>query len=209
MHYPNSRASVSNYSTRITVLEKENNDLKETIVKIQNQNPMEMTSDQQLIRMEKTIREMEERSRRKCNIVVFGITESITDGKSDTDLEETKIRNLIQVLLRSHETFTLNPKRLGKFDPHKTTSRPLKISLSNEKAVFEIIKKATTLKNNPDFAGVTISTDKTPMQQALYRSVKEELTRRSSNGEEGLQIKYKHGIPTIVHNNAHPENQEN
>ncbi|CAH0558646.1 unnamed protein product [Brassicogethes aeneus] len=83
----------------------------------------------------------------------------------------------------------LNISRLGKFDASNTNlSRPIKVSFVHENTPIELIRNANKLKNNPRWRGISISTDRTPMQIKLYKTVKEELNARIENGERKLNV---------------------
>lgn len=92
----------------------------------------------------------------------------------------------------------MKPVRLGKYDATKNNPRPIKISLRDEATVHNFIRKAKTLRDRETFKNVNISLDRTPRQIEYYRTVKNELIQRSSEGETNLQIKYVRGIPKIV-----------
>ena len=87
---------------------------------------------------------------------------------------------------------------MGKLDPTKSSTRPLKVYLDKENTVHDIIRNAKNPKNSNNLKNVKISLDRTPRQVQNYKNLKNKLDERISNGETDIQIKYIRGIPTIV-----------
>lgn len=80
--------------------------------------------------------------------------------------------------------------RLGKYDAQRTKPRFLKVGLSDEGQVHNIIKKSKNLKNAELYKHITIFFDKTPKQNEHYNALKAELQKRIDGGETNLKIKY-------------------
>lgn len=151
-----------------------------------------------LVNTEEIVQEVIERDRRKANVVVFGISETVNLSKAGQRSADTEI---LRNIFRSIDFLTgdLEPLRLGKYDPSKISSkRPIKLSLSSESDVVTLLKKSKSLIKSGEFSGVFISRDRTPFQQKLHGSVRDELRDRKSKGETNIRIKYSNGIPRIV-----------
>ena len=94
---------------------------------------------------------------------------------------------------------TIPPTRLAKFDgSNQSRARPIRIKLNSVDDVFTAIGNVKKLRALNKWTNINISRDRTPMQIKLFHSVKDELKRRTDNGEKNLKILYRGGIPTIV-----------
>ena len=96
--------------------------------------------------LEKQLQELEDRERRKCNLVVFNIPELSTgtnDDKRQHDVEE--LRSIMLEL--NVETALTNPVRLGPKKSDMKYPRPLRITVEKETTKWHILKEAKNLKN--------------------------------------------------------------
>lgn len=144
---------------------------------------------------EEILLETRERERRRCNLIVFGVAEVDSTSKSD----RVEADRVVCTSILGHLSVNFNdvPSRLGKYDPSRSSPRPIKLTLPNEKLVHDIIHKAKNLRNIPEFKNVHISLDRTPRQIRYYNSLKTEMTDRVAAGEQ-LRIRYNRGIPRVV-----------
>lgn len=151
-----------------------------------------------LVNTEEIIQEVIERDRRKTNVMVFGVSEAVNLSRAEQRSADTEVlRNIFGSI--DFRIGDLIPLRLGKYDPSKISpKRPIKLCFSSEGDVVALLKKSKSLKQSKDFSGVFISRDRTPFQQKLYGSVRDELRDRKSKGENNIRIKYSNGIPRIV-----------
>lgn len=144
---------------------------------------------------------MNQRQKRSKNIKIFGSKElsNITKDqrqKCDSDLVAAILNQL------GSQKSLVKTFRLGKFDHTLSNrARPIKVCLDSEDAAIHLLRNAKKLKLKTEFAGITISSDRTPAQNQFYKSVNEELRVRTSTGECNLKIKYKNGILTIISEN--------
>ena len=147
--------------------------------------------------LEEIIAEVEERSRRSCNIIVFGSSEQGSTKSEQATLDAALMEEMLgemELPLSDHK-----PLRLGRFDGTKQRrSRPIRIRLATSDAVRRAVRVFRDLKRNGRFSALSIAFDRTPRQVAFYRSVKLELSNRIDAGEVNLEIKYKNGVPAIV-----------
>ncbi|KAG5879317.1 hypothetical protein JTB14_025645 [Gonioctena quinquepunctata] len=151
---------------------------------------------------EDIIHEIQERNVRKCNLMIFGISEQESAQSKDDRLiaELNDVSKVIKYENPHINTDVIRPLRLGKYDANRTISRPIKVPLENEATVLACIRNSKKLKNN-NFKNVFISFDKTPRQIQYYRDLRQELDEKNNNGENNFTIKYFNGHPKIVNLN--------
>lgn len=147
---------------------------------------------------EEIIVELNERSQRCKNIILYGIAEP--DSK-DTDerraYDKSAVLDIIKTIL---DDCPIPEKifRLGKYDSNK--NRPLKVCFAIEESAKNILRN----KNKCQKENVKIFSDQTPQQQAYRKLLKDDLERRTKEGETNLTIKYVRGIPKLIQ--ATPKN---
>lgn len=146
---------------------------------------------------EEIIQEIDQRQKRKKNVIIFGSSES---GNSVTEMQGQDKQFVSEILVHSDiPDININDiqiSRLGK--PNSNKSRPLRLIMPNEKVVTSFIKSHQKIRRNQKFKKLTIASDKTHMEMEYYHSLKKELKRRQDAGEMNLVIKYRRGIPTIM-----------
>lgn len=186
------------------------NDLKATVASLKReieslkQSVEESSNNVQLsgLDFETIVQEVEERNTRKCNLIIYNIPEQQAENPTERkSLDNEQAMKVIRFISPTVNIDDLKPIRLGKLDPTKHTSRPLRIRLRSEGVVGELLKKASSLKTSQDLSRIIISPDRTPRQSQYYQTVKTELNRRTAGGETNLKIKYIRGIPQIVSSN--------
>lgn len=141
------------------------------------------------------IREVDERSRRSKNIILYNVSE--TDGmmSSDHDVVSNLIKSLpttAPIDLAEVKVFRLgsvNAKNLQK-------PRPLKVILKNKTDVIDILKNSKHFSND-----VKASSDKTIMQRQQWLKLKQQLQALEEKGDNTKTIKYIKGVPKIVGKN--------
>lgn len=145
---------------------------------------------------ETIIREVCERQKRANNFIIYGSKE---DASGSKDAAAAADADFVGSVLSEIDASApvINITRLGKFDGSK--SRPIKVMLSSPELVSKVIRSASKLKASK-YRHLSLSFDRTPMQINLYKSVKEELSRRVAAGDKNLRIRYRNGIPTIQEN---------
>lgn len=176
----------------IVSLKQELQDLKGTL--------NSQKSENHDINFEDVVQEVSERNARKCNLVIFGLQESPQNSAAQHRLEHDTngLSSIFSFISPETILGEVKPIRLGKYDPSRTSPRPIKIKLQNEGLVHDLIRNAKKLKDSAQFKGVRISLDRTPRQIAAYKSVKAELDKKIANGNSNLKIKYVGGSPKIV-----------
>lgn len=144
--------------------------------------------------------EMNDRSRRSSNVMVYNLPES---ASSNVDIRKTHDSDLVYEFLKSFvPSFSgrgLKTSRIGK--KHDGKPRPLKVFLNTDKEARDILSKFphdSSARSGTQFASVSIGRDRTPQEQKYLKSLKEELKQRELEGEKNLTIKFKNNIPSIV-----------
>lgn len=151
------------------------------------------------IEFEEIIEEINERNRRKCNLVISGIAEQSQEQSTAERFEKDKtiITDVLLKIQPDLNVDNIKPIRLGRFDVNNARPRLLKITLSDEQQVLNTIRKAKTIKNYNEYKHVSIFSDRTPRQINYYKDIKNQLTERINSGEN-CRIKYVNGVPKIV-----------
>lgn len=139
---------------------------------------------------EDIVNEVNERNVRSKNIVIVGIPEPdvATDRHTYNKNEVLKITKTIYAECPE----PLKIIRLGKYKPDRT--RSIKVCFSSEEPVKAILRNKSSAKFDP----IKIFSDQTPYQRMHMQNLKEELVRRTANGETNLKIKYIKGTPKII-----------
>ncbi|KAI4458921.1 zinc finger fyve/phd-type [Holotrichia oblita] len=147
---------------------------------------------------EEVINEVFERNKRSHNIIIYNSTEGGSSKQDQVQRDVLLVQKLLQEV--GVDGGQIKPIRLGKFDSTKDrSSRLIKVRLSATEDVFKVLRKFNQIKSNSQFSDLSVSPDRTPKQIAIFKSVKSELLTRIAEGESNLKIKYRNGIPTIVH----------
>lgn len=152
---------------------------------------MPSTYSDALCTNEQIIREIYERKKRECNIIIFGIPEQTSSNAKERNLnDETEVINILSSITKDIP----NPKkifRIGKYNPEKT--RRIKVCFERSDLVMILLRNKDKTPNN-----IKLFSDQTPSQQKFFQKVKSELTQRTNNGESDLTIKYIDGVPSII-----------
>lgn len=147
---------------------------------------------------EEIITEVNERSKRKCNLVIFGLPEqeqNIPPSQQES-AEKDDISNILHIIRPNITLHDIKPVRVGRYCEGK--HRPIKIKFNSEQIVSDIVYNAKMLKTSRYNKKVSISFDRTPKQLSYYKKIKGELNTRLASGETNLKIKYVNGIPKII-----------
>ncbi|XP_050064599.1 uncharacterized protein LOC126553488 [Aphis gossypii] len=137
------------------------------------------------------IEELMDRQSRSNNIILFNLTED------DNEDDSQKIKNVISSLNQKIEQFTFF--RLGKTKSNTPDKpRPVKILLSSQSDVFNILRTQKNLKTTTKWSNVRFSSDRTTKQREEMGILRRTLQQRRDNGEQNIIIKYIKGIPKIV-----------
>lgn len=184
---------LSSLETRVSTIEDRLNDMEVRVADIEQKEPASKSSP------EETIAEINDRSRRAHNLLVYNLPESSSTAaavRMDKDmLELRKLLNLFAPDLSSE----FKCYRVGR--PQKDKIRPLKIIFTcaeHPKVLMSKFNKDDLIKAFPSFSGVTLSRDRTDRERQYLNQLRLDLEKRAQNGEVGLTIKYFNGVPSIV-----------
>lgn len=164
------------------------------------------TSSSNTSNIAECIREMEDRKRRKKNIILLGIDE-INDKniQSRVKHDHDKVNELftaISFIYSPPVDQPLKTSRIGKFSPNLPKPRPLLVTLDKFQSVVSVTQAFTRLKRSsqppPLLASLKITSDKTLMQRTEYKTLVMEMISRTQKGEAGLKIVTKSGSASIA-----------
>jgi regulator of replication initiation timing len=178
--------NIEELSTRLCRLEKANAELRLENEKLKEDVKELMTTKDD--NFASIVDELHLRSIRNLNLIYFGIHE-----KSDGSLEERRVYdkefcdNLLSKL-GINETVD-QPVRIGR--PKNNAPRLLRIKCTSQEEKLRILRSSKTLRDLPEYKNVYIHPDRTPMQQAAHKALREELRRRKLEGEDVMIFKGK------------------
>lgn len=156
-------------------------------------------SESQLHTNEHIIRELQDRNEREKNVIINGIPESTAPNAEERMQHDEREVQTITNFMNLNIPKPLKIFRIGKYDVGK--NRRTKICFETSGTAKLLLRNKEKLQPN-----IKISSDKTPAQHQFLQSLNEELSRRESNGEIDLTIKYVNGTPTIIKKN--PKNYQ-
>lgn len=126
-----------------------------------------------------------ERERRKNNIIVYGIPESLSQ---DAEVRKKEDRDQINSIfhqdlnLKADVSHVRSLYRLGK---KSDLARPLKVVMDNGAATEEVFRRARSLKSG----SVQIARDRTKAERDEHKRLRNVLKERIERGEENLVIR--------------------
>ena len=128
------------------------------------------------------VAELEERNRRRSNLILSGLPEK-TDGSAEErrEWDAVKAQSLFESLTHLNRSVILYVHRIGKINSNKP--RLLRVICRDQDTKSAILRKAKDLRTMPQFRGVFVNQDLTPIQQKEEKSLREELKLRKSSGE--------------------------
>lgn len=183
---------------RVASLEMEVTSLR-NLVKNNNSSPNRLPPSN----IESIVSEVSERNKRSSNLIIIGVEEgnfnNATDQMNHDKQAITEILAKLSVKLDDNETIV--PIRLGKSNNSQSRrNRPIKIRLSSEDAVLNILRRSPELKKVETLRKIVVCKDRTPLELQHIKMVKRELMDRQAKGELNLSIKYFRNVPRIVQN---------
>lgn len=148
---------------------------------------------------EDIIGEIEDRSKRARNIIIHNLPESTSrDIQTRISSDKDKLENLFQSVNFETDMNTVKLHRIGKASKDK--SRPMKVILNSPSEANSCMELFTpALKGtDPSLSALGVTRDKTIRERQYLNKLRDELDKRTHNGEENLTIKYRNGIPVIM-----------
>ena len=134
-----------------------------------------------------SVNEMEERDRRKRNVLVFGLKEVNDSTEDRTTTDKTNFEKLcraINVLAEATSTY-----RIGRKDNNKT--RPLKVTLESEDTRNQILSQAKELRNLEAYEEIFLKRDMTPMERDEDKKLRQERDKKNDEDQ-------KKGVTTTI-----------
>lgn len=184
--------SISAMEPRILTVENKVNNLEAQV--------STLNSTQGQLNSNSIIAELRERNYRAKNVMLYNLAESNSsneESKRQHDLD--LVKKLLQNIQPNIKLDKIKTIRVGKNRPNKP--RPLKLVLESDSDAIDVLREfsaeAVALIDQR-FSSLRISRDRTPEEISSYQALKAELDSRTNNGEEGLKIAFRRGIPKIV-----------
>ena len=136
--------------------------------------------------------EMNERSVRAKNIIIFNMVESRSSNfKERIDHDKAHVISVLEKLAMDVNT-SFKVFRIGK--PGSGGGRPLKVVFNEQSMALQCLKRRKRLEGS----NMAIKSDLTALQRNNLKKLHEELNRRKNSGELDLVISYRNAIPQII-----------
>ena len=126
--------------------------------------------------------ELSERSRREKNIILSGIGEPITGTVEERKKYDVERTAAVLRCMGSSMDSVVDFRRLGK--PGIRGGRLLRVTFKSVDTKFAVLKNTKLLRDNSAFKNVYINNDRTRMQQAQDKALRDEVKRRKNLGED-------------------------
>ena len=194
------RSEIKQLDERIKTLAKENKELKVRIQALEEkwelfkeelkEETVKCTMERVSQEMEKHLEEMEERSKRKNNIVLYNVPESTKEDSKERQTDDlVKCCDLFEGSLKVSDIRIEGVIRMGKKENGR--KRPLLVKLANEREKKSILANAKNLKGeeNPWKKRVGISKDMTKKERDQDIKAREELKAKRAAGDQTWYIK--------------------
>lgn len=134
------------------------------------------------------ISEIEDRLRRRKNVIFTGVEELASGNTSEREAhDEDKVKTIIDELNLSSVSVTQTARIGGK----REGGRLLKVTFSDEESRTKLLRYAKSLRTSSNFKRIFINPDRTPKEQMLFRESYQELRQRRAAGED---VVYYRGI---------------
>nr|CAH7735247.1 unnamed protein product [Callosobruchus chinensis] len=185
---------------------KDLNELKALIMKLQEDiKQLKTDRDRSLgtspVDFEEVVTEINERQKRKSNIIIFNLEEQAQSKPpaERAELDKTAVNNILRFVVPNFNLRNMKPVRLGLFST--TKKKPVKLVLENSDQVRNMVINGKKLKDSNTYRNIIIAPDRTKRQLDYFKSVKQELLQRMNAGETNIRIKFFNDVPKIVSSN--------
>ena len=142
-----------------------------------------------------TLDEIKDKEERKCNLMMFNVTESSKTNINEESTDDLQsVKNILQHTNPELNDTVINQlscnnmKRLGRksasTDEESSKARPLKITLPDESTKFKILRNSHKLKTFKKNEKVGLKPDLTKQQMSEERELRKELQRRRDMNED-------------------------
>lgn len=140
---------------------------------------------------EEIISELQDRTRRQNNVIIYGLDENPNSTLGDM----AAVNNVMNITSNADHIITASSViRLGKIG---SKPRPVKVVLPNPFIARTVLKNKKRLLNST-YKTVKIQDDLTKRQLTYLQQIRNDLNERIAKGENNLTIRYIKQIPTIV-----------
>lgn len=174
-------------------IKREMESMKNEMRKVENKSRVSTLTASGSLSVEPAISEMQERERRACNLLLFGVPEKREDVREIRHEKERQVvAGLIKQLDRDTPVDGLRFHRIGRFDDGKV--RPVKVIFPTKEAAVRVLR----LKNKLPAGNIYIKYDQTPAQREFLKGLMRELQQRKEGGEDDLRVRYRNGVPRII-----------
>lgn len=173
---------IANCSSEVRDLRRENSELRHRVEHLQDR--LDSIDPQQIVA------ETKDRVDRERNIMIWGVLEP---AKREAD--RVFVAEVLTFLAQIPPEGIIEVYRVGK--KRNASPRVIKVCLASTLHRNAILKAKRTLKNSK-YASVYIKPDLTIQQTELLKTTRDQLRAREANGETGLRILHRNGVPTIV-----------
>lgn len=126
--------------------------------------------------------ELEDRNRRKANLIIAGLPEQVTgtaEERKDSDWDEVKA--ILKHVNEAKSNELVHIHRIGQRVGDK--NRLIRVVCKDENVKHSIISNAKSLRNHGSWKNIYINPDKTKIQRREDSLLRAELRRRKENGE--------------------------
>ena len=139
-------------------------------------------------KVQEAIEDYREREARKCNVIIHNIPESNKNDSKERRHEDIQVINeMLEEGLNVDDATLQSVVRLGKRVEGK--SRLLKVEVDSVKSKRNLLQNAKKLRRTETWKKVFITPDHTPKERQINKDLREEIKRRTEEGEEGLVIR--------------------
>lgn len=126
--------------------------------------------------------EVEERERRKLNVIVSGLPELSALEDEDDEDDEGRCTEMLRTLnISNADSVTVH--RIGKTGQNNRP-RLLKIKCTDIEQKISILRKARELRPHQKYKDVFINPDRTVMQREIHKELLREVVHRRGQGED-------------------------
>lgn len=192
------------YKTEIESLHKVISSLLVRINDLESKISADSPSDNNVILMEDTIAEIEDRRKRAKNLMIFNVDENVEERSSSRAVDGDKHEDLVRVSnvfsdVIADDNDIVHVRRIGRRIAGKM--RPICVTLRSEDIVLNILKNKHSFPSN-----VNISRDQTEQQRNYLRKLRKDL---SEANDPGLTIRFVNGKPTITRSSVSSHQSKN
>ena len=177
--------------TLMTEVDKQTSLVKELVKKVEDLNGRNAQLEERCLKLEddmKTVatsifEELDDRGRRKRNLIISGIPES-TEGTAEErkEADREKVKSILYKLSLEEGDIVARQNRIGRVNEGR--NRLLKIVCHGEESKFAVLRRSKVLRDSAKFQNIYINADLTSMQRNERKRLRDEFKRRRALGED-------------------------